>query len=414
MSLIKKDNRKSSQKLYELVKSTLRRVSREEVVSLLGAGASSSYRDIRFHGKTALHFAAKNDHIEAVKVMLNKHNAQQLIEMTDNYGWSLLHFAAINMNDNTKMIDTLFENPQIKWDINRKTKRDQDAMEIAAENRNWKICRYLKNLMHPKYEFQSDIIQNEHYQPIVAGNDQMYENEIFENEMFENKMFENKMFENDMVVIDNNRDMEQSNIIQFNEVQLNGIQLNDDNEEFVFKHVIDPKCWKQKDENDELLNNKQLNLSISSDENNDNDDDEKKSTETMIYETPYNNNNDIDQHSIDTIDIVNVENNEKKEKKAYGIIDCQTHWKKANIIKAIRIKEYEFMNWYQMNLRDLTEYCDLFDKNDLNDIQLIAEIDDFVLSHIGIQKRAHRQYILQAISKSINNEVIHNAEPYRD
>ena len=118
-------------------------------------------------GMTTTHFAAKNGHIEVLRMILNLNGAQKCVDQRDNHGMNVLHFAASNIDDDIKAIDVLFENEKIEIDVHKTNKMNQTALDIAKQCKNYKIANHLQS----RFDNHANIKEEEMKKPYIASTD---------------------------------------------------------------------------------------------------------------------------------------------------------------------------------------------------------------------------------------------------
>eukprot|EP00942_MAST-04A_sp_MAST-4A-sp1_P003112 g3112.t1 len=83
--------------------------------------------DIYYDGRTPLMAAAKNEHFQVVKYLIEQGEADPNI---DSNGFNALHFAAIYNKKNTKLIDFLQTNMLLN-SINKKDRCERTPLDLA-------------------------------------------------------------------------------------------------------------------------------------------------------------------------------------------------------------------------------------------------------------------------------------------
>ena len=99
-------------------------------------------------GRNCLHIAARNGHLNLCKKLINKHKFD--LGMTDNDGWTALHFSA--QSGNYELVIYLANKGT---DIYLKTNDGTNCLHIAALEGNLNLC----NLLINKYRFDVNVVQ---------------------------------------------------------------------------------------------------------------------------------------------------------------------------------------------------------------------------------------------------------------
>jgi len=96
------------------------------------------------NGKTALHLAADNNHLEVVKVLLEAPNIQ--VNTQDNAGWTALHFAVYS--GHLEVVKRLLSAPGI--DLKIKAKDNWTALMLAIKNKHQDVIDIFKAIRQKK------------------------------------------------------------------------------------------------------------------------------------------------------------------------------------------------------------------------------------------------------------------------
>ena len=119
------------------------------------------------YGTNCLHIAALEGHLDLCKMLTDKHKFD--FNMTDNNGWTALHFSA--KSDNYELIAHFADTGS---DIHLKTNDGTNCLHIAAVEGHLNLCKVLIN----KHNFDPNI-PNKHGMTALHGSAQSGKHELF-------------------------------------------------------------------------------------------------------------------------------------------------------------------------------------------------------------------------------------------